>query len=118
MTASFSNSRVAVFVPTFPRFPDIRPYLASLCHQTRPPDVVVLLDDRTNSDIKAMSEELVGLSVEVFKVETSHLPAAINAAVEKLDDVDFVCFLQAGNFYKPTRLEKCLEMALAPNPLR
>lgn len=108
MNTAPPNPRVAAIVPAFPRFPDFRPYLTSLRTQTRPPDLVVLLDDRTNPDVKKLPEGFSEFQVEVIKVETSNFPKAINAAIEQLEHVDYVSFLQAGDFYAPQRLEKCL----------
>lgn len=118
MSRSFENTRVAVVVPVFPRLAAIRTALASLRDQTRPPDLVVLLDDRSNPEIKILLEEIPDLRVEVMKVDTPDLPTAINLAVEKWDEVDFFSFLQAGDLYAPTRIEKCLGAMNASGNLR
>ncbi len=115
MSTPSESISVAVIMPVFPRLPTIRPSLASLRGQTRPPDLVVLLDDGSNPDIKTLPEEISGTRVEVIKLETAPHPAAINIAVEKLTATDFVGFLQAGDFYAPTRIEKCLAAMEAPD---
>ncbi len=117
MSTPSERTSVAVVMPVFPRVPTIRPSLASLRSQTRPPDLVVLLDDGSNPDIKTLPDEISGLPVEVIKLEKMPLPAAINSVVKKLERTDFISFLMAGDLYAPTRIEKCLAAMDAPeNP--
>lgn len=99
---------VAVVVPLFPRLPGVRESLASLGKQTRPPNLVVLLDDGTNPEAETLHAEIPDLSVEVVQVEPGTLPAAVNALMEYLGNFDYVTFLQAGDAYAPERIERCL----------
>lgn len=104
----FAESSVAVVVPLFPKLPGIRESLASLGAQTRPPNLVVLLDDGTNREADTLPEAIPGLHVELVQVEAGSLPAAINAVMEYLANFEFVTFLQAGDAYAPERIERCL----------
>ena len=106
--ASSADASVAVIVPLFPYSPGLRESLASLNAQTRPPNLVVFLDDGTSLDAETLHEAIPGLSAEIVQTEPGTLPAAVNAAVEYLANFDFVTFLQAGDFYAPERIERCL----------
>jgi len=103
------NPRVAVVVPAFPRSPAIKRSLTSLQAQSRPADLVLLLDDGSNKDVPALRDELGSGRAEILSVPEVSLPAVLNRAVEHLKSFDFVSFLQAGDFYAPSRLERCLE---------
>ncbi|MEX1045257.1 MAG: glycosyltransferase family A protein [Chthoniobacterales bacterium] len=109
---------VAVVVPLFPKLPGLRESLASLATQTRLPNLVVLLDDGTNPEAETLPAEIPGLAVEVVQVETGTLPAAVNAVMEYLENFDFVTFLQAGDFYLPERIERCLAAFEPPGDRR
>lgn len=119
MSFSFiKNACVAVIMPVFPRLAAVRTSLASLRQQTRPPDLVILLDDRSNTEINILLEEIPDFRVEILKVDSPNLPAAINQAVDQWVDMDFFSFLQTGDFYAPTRIEKCLAAINSPKALR
>jgi hypothetical protein len=105
---------VAVVVPLFPRLPGLRESLASLGTQTRPPNLVVLLDDGTSPEAETLPAEIPELHVEVVQIEPGPLPAAVNAVMDYLENFDFVTFLQAGDFYAPERIARCLD-AWAPS---
>jgi len=105
---------VAVVVPLFPRLPGMRESLASLGRQTRPPNLVVLLDDGTNPEAESLHAVIPELHVEVVQVEPGTLPAAVNAVMEYLVHFDFVAFLQAGDAYAPERIARCLEALQEP----
>ena len=107
-TETEAGVTVAVVVPLFPRLPGVRESIASLGTQTRPPDLVVLLDDGTNPEAETLHAEIPDLTVEVVQVEPGTLPAAVNAVMEYLTNYDFVTFLQAGDSYAPERIERCL----------
>lgn len=99
---------VAVVVPLFPYTPGLRESLASLNAQTRPPNLVVLLDDGTSLDAETLQDVIPDLNAEIVQTEPGNLPAAVNAVVEYLANFEFVTFLQAGDYYAPTRIERCL----------
>ncbi len=103
-----NNSSIAVIVPLFPRLPAIRQSLISLRDQTRQPDLVVLLDDGSNPDAESLHAVIPELNVEVVQVEPEIVTAAVNRVVEYLEKFDFLAFLQAGDYFAPTRLAKCL----------
>jgi hypothetical protein len=100
---------IAVIVPLFPRLPAIRQSLVSLRDQTRQPDLVVLLDDGSNPDAESLHEVIPELEVEVVQVEPGTVSAAVNQVVEYLESFDYFAFLQAGDYYAPMRLAKCLD---------
>jgi len=114
----FAKWSVAVVVPLFPKLPGLRDSLASLATQTRLPNLVVLLDDGTNPDAETLHAEIPDLAVEVVQVEPGSLPAAVNAVMEYLENFDFVTFLQAGDFYAPERIERCLAAFEPPDDRR
>jgi glycosyltransferase involved in cell wall biosynthesis len=95
-------------MPAFPRSPALKRSLASLREQSRPADHVLLLDNGSNKDAAALREEF-GAGAEVLSVPPGSLPAALNKAVEHLASCQFVSFLQGGDLYAPTRLERCLQ---------
>lgn len=99
---------IAVVVPLFPFSPALRQSVLSLLTQTRPPDLVVLLDDGKSPDVEDISVALEGLHVQIFETQLGQLGAALNSAVEHLADYDYITFLLAGDSYHPQRLEKCL----------
>jgi hypothetical protein len=108
MSTENKNS-IAVIVPLFPRLPKVRQSLVSLRDQTRQPDLVVLLDDGSSPDAESLHEVIPELDVEVVQVEPGTVSAAVNQAVEYLNDFDYLAFLQAGDYFAPTRLAKCLK---------
>lgn len=99
---------IAVIVPLFPFSPQLRQSVSSLLTQTRPPDLVVLLDDGTSPDIDDITSALEGLHVQIFETQPGPLGAVLNSAVEYLANYDYVSFLLAGDSYHPHRLEMCL----------
>lgn len=99
---------IAVVVPLFPFSPALRQSVASLLTQTRPPDLVVLLDDGTSPDIDDITAALDGLHVQIFETQPGPMGAVLNSAVEYLANYDYVAFLLAGDSYHPQRLEMCL----------
>jgi hypothetical protein len=104
----FADSSVAVIVPLFPKLPGVRESLASLGTQTRPPNLVVLLDDGTSPEAESLHEVIPDLHVEVAQVEPGPLTSALEALSEYLANFDFLAFLQVGDAYAPERIEKCL----------
>jgi len=113
-----ARQTVAVVVPLFPRLPGVRESLASLGAQTRLPDLVVLLDDGSNPEAETLHAEIPDLHVEIVQVEPGTLSAAANAVMEYLANFDFVTFLQAGDAYAPTRIERCLAEFVATGDRR
>lgn len=111
---SFTDGSVAVIVPLFPKLPGIRESLASLNAQTRPPNLVVLLDDGTSPDAELLHAVIPGLHVEVAQVEPGSLASALGALSEYLANFDFLSLLQAGDAYAPQRIEKCLAALQQP----
>ncbi len=109
-----AESTVAVVVPLFPKLPGIREALASLGTQTRPPDLVVLLDDGSSPEAEKLHDVIPALHVEVVQVEPGPLAAALDALAEYLAHFAFVGLLQAGDAYAPGRIERCLETLLHP----
>ena len=103
-----AESTVAVVVPLFPKLPGVREALASLGEQTRPPDLVVLLDDGSSPEAEKLHDVIPDLHVEVVQVEPGPLAAAFDALAEYLANFEFVGLLQAGDAYAPERLERCL----------
>lgn len=118
MSEPSESPKVAAVVPLFPRLPTLRASLASLCEQTRPADVIVLLDNGKNPDVESLQQDIKGPACEVLKVEQGTLPAAINHAVQHLEKADYITLLQAGDFYEPARIGKCLAALEAPGVLR
>lgn len=104
-----AGGRVAVVVPLFPRLPGLASSLDSLAAQTRPPDVVVFLDDGKSPGAEKLAEHLPGLHSEILRTGADTLPAAINAAVQYLAGCEFVTFLCAGDAFAPERIARCLE---------
>ena len=104
----FAESSVAVIVPLFPKLPGIRESLASLGTQTRPPNLVVLLDDGGSPEAEMFHRVVPDLNVEVVQVEPGPLAAALESLSEYLANFDFIALLQAGDAYAPERIEKCL----------
>ena len=113
-----NDNKVVVIVPLFPRLPALRQSLLSLRDQTRQPDLVVLLDDGSNPDAESLHEVIPELNVEVVEVEPGTVPAAVNRVVEYLQSYDFLTFLQAGDYFAPARLAKCLTAMEETNPKR
>jgi glycosyltransferase involved in cell wall biosynthesis len=109
MSQSPPSPRVAVVMPAFPRSPALKRSLASLREQSRPADHILLLDDGSNKDAASLRDDLGGSSSELLAVPPGSLPAALNKAVEHLAAYQFVSFLQGGDLYAPTRLERCLQ---------
>ena len=105
----FADASIAVIVPLFPKLPGIRESLASLASQTRPPNLVVLLDDGTSPEAESLHEIIPDLHVEVAQVESGPLASALEALSDYLANFDFLSLLQAGDAYAPRRIEKCLE---------
>ena len=110
----FADCSVAVIVPLFPKLPGIRESLASLGAQTRPPNLVVLLDDGTTPDAESLHKVIPDLHVEVAQVEPGPLASALEALSEYLANFDFLSLLRAGDAYAPQRIEKCLAALQQP----
>ena len=75
----YAESSVAVVVPLFPKLPGIRESLASLGTQTRPPNLVVLLDDGTSPEAELLHRVIPDLNVEIVQVEPGSLASALEA---------------------------------------
>lgn len=105
----YAESSVAVVVPLFPKLPGIRESLASLGTQTRPPNLVVLLDDGTSPEAELLQSVIPDLNVEIVQIEPGSLASALGAVSEYLANFEFLAFLQAGDAYAPERIEKCLD---------
>lgn len=111
--------RVAAIVPLFPRLPGMRQTLDSLKAQSRPPDLVVFLDDGTNPDTESLRGEMAGIETDVVEADPREpLAAALNRAVEYLENSRYVTFLGPGDFYEPARIEKCLAATRAEEGAR
>ncbi|MBE2178983.1 MAG: glycosyltransferase [Chthoniobacterales bacterium] len=108
------SGHVAVVVPLFPRLPGLRQSLASLGTQTRPPDLVILLDDGKTPDVEKLRAEIPHLASEILQTGMETVPSAINAAVSYLANFEFITFLQAGDQYTPERIEHCLAALRTP----
>ncbi len=108
----FADETVAIVVPLFPRLPGVRESLASLATQTRPPNLVVLLDDGTNPEAESLQQVIPSLTVEVVQVESDTLTPALASVIEYLANFDFIGFLRAGDRFAPTRIEQCLRTLL------
>ncbi len=104
-----TEASVAAIVPLFPKLPGLRESLASLGAQTRPPNLVVLLDDGSSPEAESLHEVIPDLHVEVVQVEPGPLASALEALSEYLAHFDFLTLLQAGDAYAPERIERCLE---------
>jgi len=104
----FAESSVAVIVPLFPKLPGIRESLASLGTQTRPPNLVVLLDDGGSPEAEMFHRVVPDLNVEVVQVEPGSLASALEALSEYLANFDFISLLVAGDAYAPERIGTCL----------
>ncbi len=118
MSMPSDKAEVVVVMPVFPRLPTIRPSLASLRDQTRPPDRVLLLDNGKNPDAELLQSEIQGPACEILKTEEATLAAALNHAVKHLENAGFIAVLQAGDFYQPSRIEKCLAAMNPPEAPR
>jgi len=101
-------SNLTVIVPLFPRQPLLRHAFATLRAQTTRPDLVVLLDDGTTKDTFTPENEVPGVPVQVFQVDTADVADAINRAVDYLDHSKYIAILGGGAAYAPQRLERCL----------
>lgn len=115
---SQARAKVAIVVPLFPRLPGLRESLTSLASQTRPPDLVVLLNDGSNPETETLQAELPELPIEVMEVESGSLPTAINAVMANLAPYEFLGFLQTGDRYAPRRIESCLAAFETPEGKR
>jgi len=110
----FAEASVAVVVPLFPKLPGLRESLASLATQTRPPNLVVLLDDGSQPQAESLHEVIPELHVEIVQMEPGSLASALAVLSEYLANFDFLALLQAGDAYAPERLERCLAALLEP----
>lgn len=120
MTAGNEKTeRVAAIVPLFPRLPAMRQTLESLKSQSRRPDLIVFVEDGTNPDAEELRGEVEGIETDLIEAEAQEpLAAALNRAVEYLEASDFVTFLQPGDYYEATRIEKCLAAMRADSGVR
>lgn len=107
-----SETTVAVVFPLFPKLPGVRESLASLEAQTRPPNLVVLLDDGSNPEAELLHEVVPSLHVEVVQVEPGSLSSALEAVSAYLSHFDYISLLLAGDAYEPARIETCLRVML------
>ena len=108
----FANESVAVIVPLFPPLPGLSEALASLAAQTRPPNLVLLLNDGSVPKAESLQDAMPELNMEVLTVPRSPKAIAINSAVKHLDSYSFLGFLEAGSRYAPERIQRCLETLL------
>ena len=115
---SQARAKVAIVVPLFRRLPGLRESLTSLASQTRPPDLVVLLNDGSNPETETLQAELPELPIEVMEVESGSLPTAINAVMANLAPYEFLGFLQTGDRYATRRIESCLAAFETPEGKR
>ncbi len=113
MSNSPENPTVAIVVVLFPRTRGVKQSLASLVGQTRPADLVVLLDNETSPEAAGWAEQTPELPLHYFSAGAAPLPGLINGLLEEMGEYDYVGFLQCGDVYEPTRIERCLE-ALNP----
>lgn len=108
MENSPPTSTVAIVVILFPRSRGIGHTLSSLAAQTRPADLVVLLDDGTCQEAATWAAGMPHLPVHYLAEAPAALPIMLNKLVDEMGDYDHVGFLQSGDAYEPRRIESCL----------
>lgn len=102
------EGRVAVVIPLSVSTQAMRQSLVSLAAQTRPPDLVLLLDDGRNPEARNIADAAQKLPVSLIEVGEVPLPTAIQTALVHLADYEFTGFLLPGDRYAPERLERCI----------
>lgn len=104
-----TGTSVAVVMPLFPYLPGARESLVSLARQTRPPELVILLDDGGTPDAEALQQAVPSLRLQVLQTDTKFLRTALDPVFEYLERFQFIGFLQPGDRYAPTRIAHCLQ---------
>lgn len=100
--------------------------LASLTAQTRPPDLLVVVDDSTTPAARARNRALLAKipnSVYLENQRTSGISGAYNTAADQVVERDsdpsavFLAFLDDDDAWPPEYLQRCAELLSASGPL-
>ena len=98
---------VAVVVPCHNYGHFLSEAIRSVLEQTRPPEVVLVVDDRSTDDTAAVARSFEG-EVGYLRIDGGSPSAARNAGARAVD-TDLVVFLDADDRIEPTFVERCLE---------
>lgn len=104
--AAWGDGTVGVAIPAFDVGPFIGRAIESILRQTRPPDVIVVVDDASTDDTAEIARTFPGVSV---LANPTNLGARATSA-RALDScpTEFVAFLDGDDAMSPDRIEKQL----------
>ena len=97
---------ISAIVLTFNRADLLGEAIASIEGQTRPPDEILILDDGSTDETRALVESL-GSRVRYVYQENRGLPASRNIAVRTVTG-ELIAFLDSDDVWLPGHLEKLL----------
>jgi glycosyltransferase involved in cell wall biosynthesis len=104
---------VAVVIPAYNAEPFIRRAVDSVLGQTVPPDRLIVIDDGSRDNTRAILESY-GDRLELLTQQNQGPSVARNRALKMIDS-EFVAFVDADDAWEPTKIERQLE-AFAANP--
>jgi polysaccharide pyruvyl transferase WcaK-like protein len=109
-TTTSPNSTVSVIIPTYNSASTIERAVQSARLQTCPPAEIIVIDDGSSDETKALITGKFGDSVRYLWQPNSGVSAARNKGVD-LARSDWIAFLDADDYWEPRKLERQLELA-------
>jgi glycosyltransferase involved in cell wall biosynthesis len=103
-----TSSRVSVIIPAYRAAKTIRRAIDSVLTQTVPAAEVIVVDDGSPDDQAAVVAEY-GERVTLIRKPNGGAASARNAGIERATG-DFIAFLDADDYWEPTKLERQLDI--------
>lgn len=99
--------RVSVVIPAYRAERTIRRAVDSVLAQTHPADEIIVIDDGSPDNLAEVVERTYGGRVILIRQPNGKTAKARNAGLDRATG-DFVAFLDADDYWEPTKLEKQL----------
>lgn len=100
---------IDVVIPCFNAAPYIRETIESVLAQTHPPGHVIVVDDGSTDGSAEIAADFTG-RVRLVKQTNAGVCVARNHGIA-VSDADWVAFVDADDFWEPTKLERQVELA-------
>ena len=97
---------VSVIIPTYNRSADLRRALESIAAQTQPPYEVIVCDDGSEEDIRAVVDEFNSrLNISYIRITKSGGPGRPRNIAVAAATGSWISFLDSDDWWFPERLE-------------
>jgi glycosyltransferase involved in cell wall biosynthesis len=103
-----TSSSITVIIPVYQGAGTIAHAVRSVLDQTRPPDEILIVDDGSTDDLAGALRPF-GSSITLILQPNGGAGSARNTGMERARG-DFIAFLDADDYWAPTKLERQLEV--------